>query len=267
LSEKPTPVDKDRDICAVLGTNPTELERLVGKSRQTISKHIKNNEFFGLNEVMTVAAAKFPDDLERSQIISKLLKAFFPDVLLYAKDFDVLRFSQYYVFGMDVHHEIATNPAFEKFIVDALTDPKKFILFASAPVGPCSRMAAWLTRFQDTRGNDIASFILIPCKLTELTPVQVLADPWTNDPQIIQIDENHAHVDSQSSQRAGQIANALKQYGGRAARECASEEDAEARKRAAKQLMNQLNHSAYEGLDLPAEPVTFFNERRQTIER
>jgi hypothetical protein len=239
------------------------LEELLGKSRQTIAKHIKSNDFFGINEIVTVASAKFQDGVERSKIISKLLNEYFPEVLSYAKDFDVLRFSQYYIFGMDVHNEVATNPAFEKFVADALSDPGKFILFASAPVRPYAQLGAWLKRFQEQKHNEIASFILVPCKLTELTPVQVLADPWTNDPQLIQIDEQNVYVDSQNSQRATQIASALRQYGGRAARDCASDDDDDdARLKAAKLLMDQLNHSAYEDVLLPQEPVTFFNHHR-----
>ena len=264
MSDNSYTTDRDRDICALLGTTATELEQLIGKSRQTISKHMKKGDFFGIDEIVKVASAKFPDDLERSQVISRVLKEYFPDILKYAytKDFDVHRFSQYYIFGMDVHNEIETNSAFEKFVSEILSDESKFILFASAPVRPYAHLKAWLQRFQKQKHHSLGSFILVPCKLTELTPVQVLADPWTTNPQLIQVDEHSAYVDTQNSQRATQIASSLKQYGGRAARDCASDETDENREKAAKQLMGQLNHSMLDDVPLPEEPLTHFSHHR-----
>lgn len=259
------PDGRDRDICRLLGTTATELEGLLGKTRQTISKHIKSNELFGVGEVVKVASAKFEDEAKRSQVISHVLKSYFPDILDYGKDFDVMRFSQYYIFGMDVYEEIASNAVMEKFVTKLLSDSEKFILFASAPIKPFARLSSWLKHLQeDRREKGLASFILVPCKLTELTPVQVLADPWSNSPQLIQVDQSSAFVDSANSSRAAHIAGALRHYGEREAKECAmvGSGNDEARLGAAKRLMDEMNSSVFDKVTLPEEPFVSFNSHR-----
>lgn len=256
---------RDREICRLLGTTATELGALLGKTRQTISKHIKNNELFGIGEVVKVASAKFENETECSQVISKVLSTYFPDFLSYGKDFDVYRFSQYYIFGMDVYDEIASNPIMEKFITNLLSDPGKFILFASAPIKPFARLSSWLRSLQESRDDEeLASFILIPCKLTELTPVQVLANPWSVSPHLIQVDQSSAFVDTANSNRAAQITNVLRLYGEREAKKCAETgaENQPARLEAVRRLMDEMNSSAYGNLELSEEPLVFFNSRQ-----
>ena len=69
------------------------------------------------------------------------------------KNLDVMRFSQYYVFGMDVYEEIASNKVMENFLTSILLAPDKFVLFASAPIKPFARLSAWLKRLQAEKGN------------------------------------------------------------------------------------------------------------------
>jgi hypothetical protein len=252
---------RDRDICKMLGTNASELERLLGKSRQTISKHIDKDQLFGVDEIIKVASKKITDERERSHVISQAIKKYFPDLLKYTQDLDTQRFAQYYVFGMDIHALIVRNRPVERFLIGLLSDTRKFLLFACAPVKPFVQLGSWLERFQQDRGEDkTASFILIPCKLTELTPVQILAEPWSNDPQLIGFNREEVFVDVSNSDRARQIASALREYGPEA-REFGSIAGESKQARAADRLREQLNKSVFQEVPLE-KPLVSVNPNR-----
>src|SRR5262249_15714900 len=76
-----SPVARDKSICAALGTNPTELEGLLNKSRQTISRHIEANKLFTFDDLVKVANAKIDDEGDRSKLISELSTRWFPEVI------------------------------------------------------------------------------------------------------------------------------------------------------------------------------------------
>ncbi len=254
---------RDRDICRMLGTNASELEKLLGKSRQTISKHIERDQFFGISEVIEVAEKKYPDAQQRAQIVSQTINKHFPEIVQYTRDLDPQRFSQYYIFGMDIYAELISNEPLERFLVGLLNNPDKFLLFACAPAKPYFQLGNWIKGLQaeGAEGN-FASLVLVPCTLVELTPLQILADPWSNQPQLVQYDRQAVFVDLANANRAQQIASGLREYGP-AARELPGmmrEEDDQAQK-AADKLKMQLNRSVFHEVMLP-EAVVSASPRR-----
>src|SRR2546430_1273130 len=112
---------RDRAICRILQTNPSELERILERNRQTVVKRLEDNRLFGVEEVVAVASQKIPDEAARSRTVSAILNDWFPEVVRYTRDRDVGRFSRYAVFGMHVHAELAANPAFERFVRSILS--------------------------------------------------------------------------------------------------------------------------------------------------
>jgi len=237
---------RDQSICEMLGTNPSELERLLGKSRQTISKYINQDTFFGFNEVMQVAFMKISNDIERSQIISEIATKYFSHVLRYTKDMDVLRFSAYCIFGMHIYGDIHINQMFERFLTAVLEDENKFVLFICLPEKDYVQLCRWLERFAKQRGNKTASFVVIPCKLVELAPLQILGDPWCNDPQLIQVSQGEPFVDKAESERACALAAALREIG---AQKCVSIDE-----NIGPGLIEAFNTSYYDNVRLPQKP-------------
>ena len=199
--------ERDRAICRILQTNPTELEGILDLSRQTIAKRIDDNKLFGVEEVLKVAAEKIFDEVPRSRVVANILNDWFPEIVRYTRDTDVCRFSKYNIGGMHIHAELASNPVFERFVRAILSDESKFVLFVCRPQKEHTQLTRWLKDFQRERGDDTASFAILPCKLVELSPIQIVAEPWSSDPKsggpkLIQLTRDHLFVDEQNSERA-----------------------------------------------------------------
>jgi hypothetical protein len=242
--------ERDRAICSILQTNPTELERVLGLSRQTIAKRIDENKLFGVEEVLKVAVAKIADEGVRSRVVANILNDLFPEIIRYTHDADVGRFSRYCIFGMQIHAEIAANWAFEKFVRLILSDETKFVLFVCRPQKEHMQLRRWLKEFQRERELHTASFAVLPCRLVELAPIQIIAEPWSNDPKSIQFTRDHLYVDEQNAKRAVQLASALMDYG-LSERIWETMQDEEA----FNNLLHNLNSSFYEE---PNDPRTIF---------
>lgn len=237
--------ERDRAICRILQTHPSELERMLDRSRQTIAKRIEENRLFGVEEVMKVASEKITDAALRSRTVANILADWFPEVVRYTRDADVGRFSRYCIFGMYIHAEIAAHSAFEDFVRLILSDETKFVLFVCRPQKEHTQLRRWLEDFQREMQHKTASFAVLPCKLVELAPIQIIAEPWSNDPKFIQLTRDHLFVDEQNSKRAVQLAGALMDYG-LSERACETIDDDEV----FKNLLRNLNSSFYEGPDI-----------------
>lgn len=245
--------ERDRAICRILQTNPTELEGVLDLSRQTIAKRIDENKLFGVEEVLKVASEKIPDEAIRSRVVANILNDLFPEIIRYTHDADVGRFSRYCIFGMHIHAEIAANWAFEEFVRLILSDETKFVLFVCRPQKEHTQLRRWLKEFQRERRLDTASFAVLPCRLVELAPLQIIADPWSNDPKFIQLARDHLFVDEQNAKRAVQLAGALMDYG-LSDRACESLEDEEV----FRNLLHNLNSSFYEEPDIDKDDFLRF---------
>lgn len=237
--------ERDRAICQTLQTHPSELERILEWSRQTISKRMDQNRLFGVEEVLKVASEKISDETIRSRTVAQILNDWFPEVVRYTRDADVGRFSRYCIFGMYIHAEIAAHSAFEEFVRQILSDETKFVLFVCRPHKEHVQLRRWLEDFQRERHLKTASFAVLPCKLVELAPIQIIADPWSNDPKFIQLARDHLFVDEQNTKRAVQLAGALMDYG-LSERACDTIDDNEV----FKNLLRNLNNSFYEATDI-----------------
>jgi hypothetical protein len=248
---------RDREICRMLGTNPSELEKLLDKSRQTISKHIDEDRFFGVDEVLEVAMQKIQDEGQRSKIVSAILSQYFPEIMKYSRDFEVTRFSTYCIFGMYIHPEIVANSVFREFITNILSDEQKFILFVCRPQKESVQLNRWLEEFKQRRSGKTASYVALPCKLVELAPIQILAEPWAGEPKLIQFSRHEIFVDGSNAARAHQLANALKEYGldGQA---CGAIDDKDQRRR----LAEALNSSAFEEVNTSvSDSIKYYRNR------
>ena len=100
--------------------------------------------------------------------------------------------------------------------------------------------------------------MVIPCKLVELAPVTIIAEPWSSSPKLIYFNRGEIFVDDANDARATQLASALKEYG-LSKQDCAAfEENGDV----AKRLVESLNHSYYEESALPTER-TLASRRKQ----
>lgn len=233
---------RDRDICELLGTNPTDLQEILKKSRQTITKHIEENlGLFSVNDVVRVAERKIRDEAKRARVVSDIMRKYYPDVLRYTRDFNVERFSKYCILGMYIHPEIISNPIFARFVTNILSDESKFVLFVCLPQKQYVQLQRWLDLFVHERRGKTAQFVALPCKLVELLPIQILADPWSNDPKLVSFNEHELYVDEANSNKAIQLANALKEYGV-SWEACETIDDDNVRNK----LIHELNRSFYE---------------------
>jgi hypothetical protein len=235
---------RDRAICRELQTHPSELEEILPRSRQTISRKIEEDKLFGPEEVLQVAARKIADPSLRSQTVTRILNDWFPEVIRSTRDTEVARFARYCILGMAIPAEIAAHTVFEDFIRLILSDQKKFVLFVSRPQKEHAQLKRWLRDFQAERhksGKKTASFAVLPCKLVELSPIQIIADPWSNDPKFIQLAGDHLFVDGQNEKRAATLANALMDYG-LSERVC----DTIDQKEVQAKLVRDLNQSLYD---------------------
>jgi hypothetical protein len=236
-----TSEDRDREICRILQTNPTELEGILDLSRQTIAKRIEENKLFSVEQVVKVAAEKIPDEAIRSRTVANILNDFFPDVVRAMRDTDVGRFARYCIFGMGIHSEMTAHSAFEDFVRLILSDETKFVLFICRPEKEHAQLKRWLRDFQREKKLKTASFAVLPCKLVELASLQIIADLWSNDPKFIQPATDYLFVDQQNGKRAVQLANALMDYG-LSERACEAIDKEEVFNR----LLRNLNSSLYE---------------------
>jgi len=232
--------DRDRAICRILQTHPSELERMLDRSRQTITKRIEENRLFGVEEVVKVASEKITDETLRSRTVTAILNNWFPEVVRHTHDADVGRFSRYCIFGMFIPAELAAHSAFEEFVRLILSDETKFILFVCRPQKEHVQLRRWLEDFQREKQNKTASFAVLPCKLVELAPIQIIAEPWSN-PKFVQLTQDHLFVDEQNSKRAVQLASALMDYG-LSERACEGIAD----QKTFRNLLRNLNSSFYD---------------------
>jgi hypothetical protein len=235
---------RDRAICRILQTNPSELERILARSRQTIARRIDEDKLFGVEELVKVASEKIPDEALRSRTVSAILNDWFPDVVRYTHDADVGRFSRYCICGMHIHAELAAHTAFEQFVRNILSEEAKFVLFVCRPHKEHVQLRRWLEEFQREKQHKTSSFAVLPCRLVELAPIQIIAEPWSNHPQLIQMSPDHLFVDEQSAKRAAQLAGALMDYG-LSERACDAIDD----EKIFKNLIRNLNNSFYDEPD------------------
>jgi hypothetical protein len=246
---------RDRAICRILETNPSELERILERSRQTILKYLEQNRLFGVEEVVRVASQKIADEAVRSRTVAAILKDWFPEVLRYTRDRDFGRFSRYAIFGMHVAAELAANPAFEAFIRSILSAERKFVLFVCRPHREHIQLSRWLENFAREKSRRTASFALLPCKLMELAPIQIIAEPWSTDPKFIHLTPDDLFVDEANAKRAAQLAGALMDYG-LSERACETIEDQDV----VKGLVRNLNSSFYQDAEIKqSRPLVFVN--------
>jgi len=242
----------------MLDTNPSDLEGILNKSRQTIAKHLDEDRLFSVDDVVRVATAKIVDRIERGQTISLIIKRYFTQVLEYTKDFGVERFSKYCVLGMYIHSEIVSNPVFERFITNLLADENKFVLFVCLPQKQYVQLSRWLDLFTREKGGKTASFVALPCKLVELLPIQILAEIWSEQPKLIEFNREEVFVDEANSAKALQLATALKEYG-LSWQACDSIENDEVKNK----LVFELNRSFYEpGKITDQDAFVHFNKKQ-----
>jgi hypothetical protein len=232
---------RDRAICRMLRTHPSELERMLERSRQTITKRMAENRLFGVEEVVKVASEKIADVAVRTRTVASILNQWFPEVVRYAHDVDVGRFGKYFICGMHIHAELAAHTAFEEFVRHILSDEAKFVLFVCRPHKEHVQLRRWLEEFQREKQHRTSSFAVLPCKLVELAPIQIIAEPWSNDPKFIQLSPDHLFVDEQNTKRAAQLAGALMDYG-LSERACDAIDD----EKIFKNLIRNLNNSFYD---------------------
>jgi hypothetical protein len=237
----PAAEHRDREICKILDTHPSELEGILKISRHTISKRLDENRLFSVEQVVKVASEKIRDEATRSRTVAGILNHLFPDVVRSTRDTDVGRFSKFLIFGMHIHAEMAARPAFEDFVRTILSDPAKFILFVCPPQKEVIQLKRWLKNFQEDKSLKTASFAVLPCKLVELVPLQIIAEPWSADPKFIQLASDHLFVDEQNAKRAAQLAGALMDYG-LSERACETIDQ----KEVFTKLLRDLNSSLYE---------------------
>jgi hypothetical protein len=248
--------ERDREICRILQTHPSELEGILGLSRQTIAKRIEENRLFSVEQVVKVADRKIANEAVRSRTVAHIFNDLFPDVIRATRDTDVTRFERYCFFGMGIHAEISAHPAFEDFVRRILSDEEKFILFICRPQKEHAQLKRWLKDFQREKQKETASFALLPCKLTEFAPTQIIADLWSNDPKFIQFTDDYLYVDEQSAKRAIQLAGALMDYG-LSERACEAIDKEEVLTR----LLRNLNSSLYDETKVDeSEFLTFVNK-------
>jgi hypothetical protein len=231
---------RDREICRLLQTHAAELEGILDLSRQTIAKRIDEDRLFSVEQVVKVASEKIHDEALRSRTVADIINRFFPELLRYTRDTDVGRFSKFLIFGMHIHAEMAARPAFEDFVRFILSDPAKFVLFVCPPQKEVIQLKRWLKNFQEDKHLDTASFAVLPCKLVELVPLQIIADPWST-PKSIALAQDHLFVDEQNAKRAAQLAGALMDYG-LSERACETIDQ----KEVFTKLLRDLNSSLYE---------------------
>jgi len=230
---------KDRSICQALGTNPSELEKILDKSRQTITRYIEEDKLFTLEDTIKVATVKIDDGVRRARVIRELTDKWFSETLRLTKDTDVYRFSVYCIIGMHIHREVATNMIFDDFLRTILADETKFVLFICRPGREHAQLSRWLAAFLQQK-NGSASYAILPCKLVELTPIQVLVEPWSPEPRMLHVLGNSLFVD-ETAQRALQMATALIDYG-LSRRACIERDYGE--------IVKSLNNSPYDNRDV-----------------
>jgi hypothetical protein len=233
---------RDRAICRQLKTNPSELEKILQKTRQTIAKHIDEDRLFGIEQVFTVARAKLEDKNERMRVVYEILDHYFPEFLQFTRKRDVecTRFERYCIFGMHIHAEIILNRVFSEFVRALLADESKFVLFVCLPQKEYVQLSRWLEGYQEETGGRTASFAVLPCTLIELSAIQILAEPWSDDPRLISFNRHEMFIDDSNANRASQLATALKEYGLSAER-CTLIDNNEV----AQRLVSDLNRSFF----------------------
>jgi hypothetical protein len=245
-----------REICRILGTNASALAVILGKSRQTIGIHLEENRLFGVPEVIKVATHKIRDEVDRARVISSILSRYFPELINYTRDTNVERFSTYCIVGMYIQPEIIENDVFRRFVSSILSDEDKFVVFVCLPQKQYVQLNRWLEVFKSQREERTAQFVVIPCKLVELSPIQILAEPWSTSPKLIYFNRSEMFVDDANDARAAQLASALKEYG-LSRQDCASFENEDV----AKRLVESLNNSYY-GTDASGADSPNFSPRR-----
>ena len=254
-----TSEQRDQVICGKLRTSVTALQTILGKSRQTIAKHMAEGKLFGADEVVKVANITIDDNDERTQIVSEILTDYFPDVVRYANDAIVDRFQKYCILGMNIQPELIANDVFRAFVIKILSDQQKLVLFACLPQKEYVLLSRWLDEFRvERQSRRLATFVVLPCKLVELAPIQILAEPWSEEPKLIQFNRKEIFVDNSNSNRAKQLASALREYGV-SDQACESIQHEDVRKR----LAEGVNNSIYGPVK---EPVRYYKPGFNRIE-
>jgi hypothetical protein len=203
---------RDREICRLLGTNPTEMAKALGLTRQTLAKRVEDNKLFNVETLMTVAAWKISDDGERSRVVASILNDMYPEVVRNTHDTDVGRFSRYCILGRSIHASIVSQSAFEEFLRRILSDEAKFLLFVCLPQIEHARLKRWLKDFQQEKDYKTASFVVLPSQLVEFAPMQIIADLWSANPRVITLTD-HVYIEEGGAKRATEIASALMDHG------------------------------------------------------